>query len=52
MGHAGHLVTACKMNSVAPLDWLSQILTRIVQGWPVADIEVLTPWNFKPDAIG
>ena len=46
------LLQTCKMNSVDPLAWLCQTLTRIAQGWPVADIEALMPWNFKPDAIG
>nr|WP_319944168.1 transposase domain-containing protein [Mesorhizobium sp. AR10] len=42
----------CKMNSVDPLDWLSQTLTRIAQGWPASEIEMLMPWNFRPDVIG
>lgn len=46
------LLQTCKMNCVDPLDWLSQTLTRIAQGWPVAEIEALMPWNFRPDAIG
>ena len=46
------LLQTCRMNSVDPLNWLSQTLTRIAQGWPVADIEALMPWNFTPDAIG
>jgi transposase len=46
------LLQAGKMNSADPLHWLSQTLTRIVQGQPVADIEALVPWHFKPDAIG
>ncbi len=46
------LLQTCRMNSVDPLNWLSKTLTRIAQGWPVADIEALMPWNFKPDAIG
>ena len=40
------------MNSVDPLDWLSQTLSRIAQRWPVTEIEALMPWNFKPNAIG
>jgi transposase len=28
------LLQTAKMNNVDPLDWLSQTLTRIVQGWP------------------
>ncbi|NMN74477.1 IS66 family transposase [Rhizobium sp. 57MFTsu3.2] len=46
------LLQTAKMNNVDPLDWLSQTLTRIAQGWPVSEIEALMPWNFKPDAIG
>jgi transposase len=40
------------MNSADPLEWLSQTLSRIAQGWPVAEIEALMPWNFKSNAIG
>lgn len=39
------------MNGVDPLAWLSQTLARIAQRWPVAEIEMLMPWNFNPDAI-
>ncbi len=46
------LLQTCKMNSVDPLDWLSQILSRIAQGWPVTEIEALMPWNVKSNAIG
>ena len=46
------LLQTCKMNAVDPLDWLSQTLNRIAQGWPVTEIETLMPWNFKSNAIG
>ncbi|PWJ82316.1 transposase IS66-like protein [Pseudaminobacter salicylatoxidans] len=46
------LLQTCKMNSVDPLDWLSQTLIRIAQGWSAAEIEMLMPWNFRPDVIG
>ena len=46
------LLQTCKMNSVDPLAWLSQTLTRIAQGWPASEIEALMPWNFRSDAIG
>ncbi len=46
------LLQTCKMNAVDPLDWLSQTLSRIAQGWPVTEIEALMPWNFKASAIG
>jgi transposase len=45
------LLQTAKMNNVDPLDWLSQTLTRIAQGWPVSELEALMPWNFRPDAI-
>ncbi|QXC52880.1 IS66 family transposase (plasmid) [Agrobacterium salinitolerans] len=46
------LLQTAKINNVDPLDWLSQTLTRIAQGWPVSEIEALMPWNFKSHAIG
>ncbi|MBD9512180.1 IS66 family transposase [Ensifer sp. ENS10] len=45
------LLQTCKMNGVNPLDWLSQTLTRIAQGWPASEIEALMPWNFRSDAV-
>ncbi|WP_156032118.1 transposase domain-containing protein, partial [Shinella sp. DD12] len=45
-------VHICKMNSVDPLAWLCQTLTRIAQGRPASEIEDLMPWNFRSDAIG
>ncbi|WP_436004478.1 IS66 family transposase, partial [Rhizobium sp. LjRoot30] len=41
------LLQTAKMNNVDPLDWLSQTLTRIAQGWPASEIDALMPWNFK-----
>ena len=46
------LLQTCKMNSVDPLEWLPQTLSRITQGWPVNEIEALMPWNFKSNVIG
>ncbi|MEF0865028.1 transposase domain-containing protein, partial [Rhizobium sp. BR 318] len=46
------LLQTAKMNNVDPLAWLSQTLTRIANHWPASDIELLMPWNFKPDAVG
>ncbi|MBD9559608.1 IS66 family transposase [Ensifer sp. ENS03] len=45
------LLQSAKMNNVDPLDWLSQTLTRIAQGWPVSEIDALMPWNFRSDAV-
>lgn len=46
------LLQTAKMNNVDPLNWLSQTLTRIAQGWPVSELEALMPWNFKSHAFG
>ncbi|MBB6262211.1 transposase [Paenochrobactrum gallinarii] len=46
------LLQTCKMNSVDPLNWLSQTLSRIAQGWPVTEIEDLIAWNYKANDIG
>lgn len=46
------LLQTCRMNSIDPLDWLSQTLSRIAKGWPVTEIEDLMPWNFNSNAIG
>ncbi|RWA95058.1 IS66 family transposase [Mesorhizobium sp.] len=45
------LLQTAKMNNVDPLAWLSQTLTRVAQRWSAAEIDMLMPWNFKPDAI-
>lgn len=45
------LLQTAKMNNVDPLDWLSQTLTRIAQGWPVSEIDALMPWNFRSHAL-
>lgn len=45
------LLQTAKMNNVDPLDWLSQTLTRIAQGWPASEIDALMPWNFDTDGV-
>ena len=41
------LLQTAKMNNVDPLAWLTQTLERVVQGWPISQIDQLMPWNFK-----
>jgi transposase len=40
------------MNGVDLLTRLCQTLPRIALRWPISEIEVLVPLNFKPNAIG
>lgn len=48
--HRGH-ATSSRRDQPPCRQARSQTLTRIAQRWPVAEIEMLMPWNFKPDAI-
>ena len=45
--HASLLET-CKLNSVDPLAWMTDTLTKLVNLWPASRIAELMPWNFKP----
>ncbi|MGY3695680.1 hypothetical protein ACVIGA_005760 [Bradyrhizobium sp. USDA 3240] len=40
------LVETCKLNDVDPLAYLTDALTRIVNGHPNSDIDQLLPWAF------
>jgi len=37
-------VEACKLNSVDPQRYLTDLLTRLVNGWPSCGIDELMPW--------
>jgi len=39
------LVETCKLNGVEPHVYLTDLLTRLVHGWPNARIDELMPWN-------
>lgn len=45
--HASLLET-CKLNSVDPLAWMTDTLTKLVNLWPASRIGELMPWAFKP----
>ena len=42
------LVETCKLNGVNPLTYLTDLLTRLVDGWPQARIDELMPWHWAP----
>jgi transposase len=44
--HASLLET-CKLNSVDPLAWMTDTLTKLVNLWPASRIGELMPWAFK-----
>ena len=43
------LIETCKLNDVDPLGYLSDVLTRIVNGHPNSDIDQLLPWGLPKD---
>jgi ABC-type multidrug transport system fused ATPase/permease subunit len=44
------LIETCKLNDVDPLAYLTDVLTRIVNGHPNSDIDQLLPWAYRqPD---
>jgi transposase len=38
------LVETCKFNGVDPHRYFSNVLTRLVNGWPNSRIDELMPW--------
>jgi hypothetical protein len=40
------LVETCKLNGIEPQGYLTELLTRLVNGWPQARIDELMPWHW------
>jgi hypothetical protein len=45
------LVETCKLNDVDPLAYLTDVLTRIVNGHPNRDIDQALPWAYRAQAF-
>jgi len=45
-GQAPSLVETCKLNNVNPQVYLTDLLTRLVNGWPQSRIDELMPWHW------
>jgi transposase len=43
------LIETCKLNSVNPLIYMTELLTRLVNGWPQERIDELMPWRWKTE---
>ncbi len=43
------LIETCKLNGVEPYAYLTDVLTRMVDGHPVNRLDELLPWVWKPD---
>jgi transposase len=45
-------IETCKLNGVNPHDWLTYVLTKLVNRWPARRIDELMPWAYaKDDAV-
>jgi hypothetical protein len=43
------LIESCKLNSVDPQAYLTDVISRIVRGHPQSEIDELLPWAYRPD---
>ena len=43
------LIETCKLNDVNPQTYMTDLLTRLVNGWPQDRIDELMPWCCKPE---
>jgi hypothetical protein len=46
------LVETCKLNDVNPQVYLTDLLTRLVNGWPQSRIDELMPWHWATNEKG
>jgi hypothetical protein len=46
------LVETCKLNGVDPQRYFTNVLTRLVNGWPNSRIDELMPWRWVTDKPG
>jgi transposase len=40
------LIETCKLHSINPEAYLTDVLTKLVKGWPNKRIAELTPWSW------
>jgi transposase len=43
------LIETCKLNGVNPQAYFTDLLTRLVNGWPQSSIDELMPWRWVPE---
>lgn len=45
-GVIASLIETCKLNNVEPNGYLSDVLSKIAQGWPMSRLDDLLPWAY------
>jgi transposase len=49
-GIVASLIETCKINAVDPQAYLADVLSRLVNGWPMRQIDELMPWAYAMPA--
>ena len=49
--YAASLIETCKLNSVNPNAWLTDVLTKLVNRWPARRIDELMPWPYADPPV-
>ena len=44
-------IETCKLNLVNPQSYLTDVLTRLVDGWPQSRIDELMPWHWVTQQV-
>jgi transposase len=44
------VIQTCKANSVEPQAYITDVITKIADGWPATRWNELMPWNWMPSA--
>jgi hypothetical protein len=44
------LIETCKLNGVNPQRYLTDVFTKLANGWPQSRIDELMPWCWAADA--
>ena len=45
-GIIASLIETCKLNAVDPQAYLADVLSRLINGWPMSKIDDLMPWDY------
>jgi len=45
------LIETCKLNLANPQSYLTDVLTRLVHGWPQSRIDELMPWHWATQQV-
>ena len=50
-GTIASLIETAKLNGVEPMAYLTDVITKIVNGHPSSQIDELLPWSYRPGKI-